>query len=379
MESDLISAKNRAEESNRLKSAFLANMSHEIRTPLNAIVGFSGILASTEEEEEKMEYVSIIENNNTLLLQLISDILDLSKIEAGTMEFIDTDFELNKVMWELENSLRLKLPADKDLVLVFEQSLPELNIHAERNCISQIIINLVTNAIKFTESGSIRFGYEKRNNTIYFYITDTGCGIPEDQQESVFGRFVKLNNFAQGTGLGLSICQTLVQQMGGEIGLQSKLGEGSTFWFTIPFTPAINLIEKETITDPIKIKQQKITILVAEDHDSNYRLIESILKKEYNLVHAWNGEEAVALFKKHDPQLILMDINMPIMDGYEATKEIRKFSTKVPIIAVTAFAYASDEQKVMENGFDAYMTKPINANQLKRQVTSVLSKHIIFM
>ncbi len=379
MESDLIFAKNRAEESNRLKSAFLANMSHEIRTPLNAIVGFSGILASTEEEEEKMEYVSIIENNNTLLLQLISDILDLSKIEAGTMEFIDTDFELNKVMWELESSLRLKLPADKDLTLVFEQGLPELNIHAERNRISQIIINLVTNAIKFTDSGSIRFGYEKRNNMIYFYVADTGCGIPEDKQESVFGRFVKLNNFVQGTGLGLSICQTLVQQMGGEIGLQSELGEGSTFWFTVPFTPAVNLTHKELIAEPIKIKQQKITILVAEDHDSNYRLIESILKKDYNLVHAWNGEEAVAMFKEHNPQLILMDINMPVMDGYEATKEIRKFSTKVPIIAVTAFAYASDEQRVMENGFDAYMAKPINANQLRGQITSILSKHIIFM
>ena len=279
MESDLISAKNRAEESNRLKSAFLANMSHEIRTPLNAIVGFSGILASTEEEEEKMEYVSIIENNNTLLLQLISDILDLSKIEAGTMEFIDTDFELNKVMWELENSLRLKLPADKDLILVFEQSLPELKIHAERNRIPQIIINLVTNAIKFTESGSIRFGYEKRNKMIYFYVADTGCGIPEDKQDSVFGRFVKLNNFAKGTGLGLSICQTLVQQMGGKKGLQSKIGEGSTFWFTVPFTPAVNLIHEDAILEPIKIKEQKITILVAEDHASNYQLIESILKK----------------------------------------------------------------------------------------------------
>lgn len=382
METDLISAKNRAEESNRLKSAFLANMSHEIRTPLNAIVGFSGILASTEEEEEKQEYVSIIENNNTLLLQLISDILDLSKIEAGTMEFVDSDFELNNVMTELESSLRLKLSPDKDVTLSFETGLPECYIHAERNRISQIVINLVTNAIKFTHEGSIRFGYEKRDNDnmLYFYVADTGCGIPEDKQESVFGRFVKLNNFEQGTGLGLSICQTLVQHMGGEIGLTSKEGEGSTFWFTIPYMPASRSIKPQgTKADPILLKQQKITILIAEDHESNYRLIESILKKDYNLVHAWNGEEAVSMFREHNPQLILMDINMPVMDGYEATREIRKYSTRVPIVAITAFAYASDEQKVMENGFDAYMAKPINANQLKREITSILKQHIIFM
>ena len=380
METDLISAKNRAEESNRLKSAFLANMSHEIRTPLNAIVGFSGILASAEEEEEKQEYVSIIENNNTLLLQLISDILDLSKIEAGTMEFVDSDFELNKVMAELESALRLKLSPDKEVTLSFETGLPECYIHAERNRISQIVINLVTNAIKFTHEGSIRFGYEKRDNDmLYFYVSDTGCGIPEDKQESVFGRFVKLNSFEQGTGLGLSICQTLVQHMGGEIGLTSKEGEGSTFWFTIPYVPASRSIKQQAKPDPIKLKQQKITILIAEDHESNYRLIESILKKDYNLVHAWNGEEAVSLFKECNPQLILMDINMPVMDGYEATREIRKYSTRVPIIAITAFAYASDEQKVMENGFDAYMAKPINANQLKREITSILKQHIIFM
>lgn len=215
MENDLISAKNHAEESNRLKSAFLANMSHEIRTPLNAIVGFSGILASAEEEEEKREYVSIIENNNALLLQLISDILDLSKIEAGTIDFLYTDFELNRVMEELEYSLRLKLSSEKEVALTLKTPLPECYIHAERNRISQIIINLVTNAIKFTETGHICFGYEIRDNQmLYFYVTDTGCGISEDKLESVFGRFVKLNNFVQGTGLGLSICQTLVQQMG---------------------------------------------------------------------------------------------------------------------------------------------------------------------
>lgn len=380
METELVSAKNRAEESNKLKSAFLANMSHEIRTPLNAIVGFSGILASTEEEEEKQEYVSIIENNNTLLLQLISDILDLSKIEAGTMEFIDTDFELNKVMRELESSLCLKLSPEKNVTLSFEPGLPECHIHSERNRLSQLVINLVTNAIKFTQEGSIRFGYKLQDDKmLYFYVSDTGCGIPEDKQESIFGRFVKLNNFAQGTGLGLSICQMLVQHMGGNIGLTSKPGEGSTFWFTLPYVPASRIRQAESKTEPIKVKKQKITVLVAEDHDSNFRLIESILRKDYNLIHAWNGQEAMNMFREYDPQLILMDINMPVMNGYEATREIRKYSTQVPIIAVTAFAYASDEQQVMENGFDAYMAKPINANQLRTQISAILKQHIIFM
>ncbi|MDO4165620.1 MAG: ATP-binding protein [Bacteroides sp.] len=379
MEDDLISAKNRAEESNRLKSAFLANMSHEIRTPLNAIVGFSGILATAEEEEEKQEYVSIIENNNTLLLQLISDILDLSKIEAGTMDFSYTDFELNKVMTELDSSLQLKLSPEKDVTLTFEPQLSKCFIHAERNRISQVVINLVTNAIKFTAEGSIRFGYEVRDKMLYFYVIDTGCGIPKDKQEDIFGRFVKLNTFVQGTGLGLSICRTLVQTMGGEIGVDSTVDKGSTFWFTLPYQPATEAPKQVVKPDPIKIKKQKITILVAEDHESNYHLIESILKKDYTLVHAWNGEEAVSMFKQCDPQLILMDINMPIMNGYEATKEIRKLSTQVPIIAVTAFAFASDEQKIMKNGFDAYMAKPINANQLKGQISSMLKQHIIFM
>lgn len=295
------------------------------------------------------------------------------------MEFIYSDFELNKIMAELESSLRLKLPPNKNISLTFEPQLPVCYIHAEHNRLSQIIINLVTNAIKFTDAGSIRFGYEKRNKILYFYVSDTGCGIPKDKKEEIFGRFVKLNNFAQGTGLGLSICRTLVQHMGGEIGLDSAIGKGSTFWFTLPYVPATNVQQQEIKSEPIKIKKQKITILVAEDHDSNYRLIESILKKDYNLIHAWNGAEAVAMFKTYSPQLILMDINMPVMDGYEATKEIRKFSTRLPIIAITAFAYASDEQKVMESGFDAYMSKPINANQLKGQITSILKQHIMFM
>ena len=380
MEMELTTARDRAEESNRLKSAFLANMSHEIRTPLNAIVGFSGILASTDEEEEKQEYVSIIENNNTLLLQLISDILDLSKIEAGTLEFQYSNIDLNKMLNELTSSLQLKIKSEK-VQLTCHLAEKNCFIHTEKNRLSQLLINLISNAIKFTTEGYIRFGYELRGKEIYFYVSDTGWGIPKDKQKSIFGRFVKLNSFEQGTGLGLSICQTLVEHMGGTIGVDSEEGKGSTFWFTLPYKAAIAVeesIKKEEI-QPISIEKNKFTILIAEDNESNYKLFASILKGEYQLIHAWDGQEAVEMFKQYNPQIILMDINMPVMDGYEATKEIRKYSAKVPIIAITAFAYASDEQRVMESGFDGYMPKPINARLLKAQLTEIMQKRIILL
>ena len=380
MEQELTTAKELAEESNRLKSAFLANMSHEIRTPLNAIVGFSGILASTEEEEEKQEYVSIIENNNTLLLQLISDILDLSKIEAGTLELNYSNIELNELMRELERGFLLRVKTDA-VKLEFVEPAGPCMAYTEKNRLSQLMINLVTNAIKFTEKGSIRFGYEMRENELYFYVADTGCGIPKDKQQNIFGRFVKLNSFAQGTGLGLSICQTLIERMGGRIGVESEEGKGSTFWFTLPYKPAVKEDKKQMPKDiqPVSIERNKLTILVAEDNASNYKLFESILKYDYHLIHAWDGMEAVEMFRKHNPQIVLMDINMPVMDGYEATREIRKYSAKIPIIAVTAFAYASDEQKVMESGFDGYMPKPINAKLLKAQLVDIMQKRIILL
>ena len=380
IEQELIFARIKAEQSDRLKTAFLANMSHEIRTPLNAIVGFSGILASTDEEEEKQEYVSIIENNNTLLLQLISDILDLSKIEAGTLEFQYSNIDLNKMLNELTSSLQLKIKSEK-VQLTCHPAEENCFIHTEKNRLSQLLINLISNAIKFTTEGYIRFGYELRGKEIYFYVSDTGCGIPKDKQKSIFGRFVKLNSFEQGTGLGLSICQTLVEHMGGTIGVDSEEGKGSTFWFTLPYKAAIAVeesIKKEEI-QPISIEKNKFTILIAEDNESNYKLFASILKGEYQLIHAWDGQEAVEMFKQYNPQIILMDINMPVMDGYEATKEIRKYSAKVPIIAITAFAYASDEQRVMESGFDGYMPKPINARLLKAQLTEIMQKRIILL
>lgn len=378
MEQELLSARDRAEESNRLKTAFLANMSHEIRTPLNAIVGFSGILASAEEEQEKQEYVSIIENNNALLLQLIGDILDLSKIEAGTLDFIHTDFDLNELMREKENVIRMKVRDGVELL--FEQKYEECHICTDRNRLSQVIINLLTNAAKFTQTGSIRFGYEMRDKELYFWVSDTGSGIPADKTQQVFDRFVKLNSFKQGTGLGLSICKMIVEHLGGRIGVESEEGRGSKFWFILPHIPgktAAKRTEEELPT--VSVEKNNLVILIAEDNDSNYRLFESILRREYTLLHAWNGEEAVEIYRQYRPHLVLMDINMPVMNGYEATAEIRKLSGTVPIIAVTAFAFASDEQKVLSSGFNGYMAKPINALQLRTQIVDMLRKHVVLL
>lgn len=376
MEQELITAKDLAEESNRLKSAFLANMSHEIRTPLNAIVGFSNILAATEEEAEKEQYVNIIENNNALLLQLISDILDLSKIEAGTLEFSYVNMELNAVLDELEGMFGMKVDAQK-VKLSFEKTLPSLYIHMEKNRLMQVFINLLTNAVKFTEEGEITVGYELRGKELYFYVKDTGCGIPQEKKGHIFERFVKLNSFVQGSGLGLSICETIIKHMGGHIGVESEEGKGTNFWFTLPYKKGSSPeLAVEEAASPIRVEKDKLTILIAEDNESNYMLFESILKRDYRLVHAWDGEEAVEMFKEYQPHIILMDINMPKMDGYEATREIRKESKKVPIIAVTAYAYTSDEQRAMENGFDGYMSKPISPRGLKSKLVDIMENRI---
>ncbi|MEG0647792.1 MAG: ATP-binding protein, partial [Bacteroides sp.] len=227
-----IHEREKAEESNRLKSAFLANMSHEIRTPLNAIVGFSTLMADENGSRERHEFAKIIDNNNKLLLQLINDILDLSKIEAGTLEFTYSDVDLNYLLSEIEKSTRLR-SMNTEVQIQFTTSLPTCIIHTERNRLTQVITNLLTNALKFTHSGSVLFGYTEQGDLLRFFVKDTGCGIPADKVDTVFGRFVKLNNFQQGTGLGLSICKTIVEKMGGDIGVISKEGAGSEFWFTI--------------------------------------------------------------------------------------------------------------------------------------------------
>ena len=238
MEEALVQAKVKAEEANTLKSSFLANISHEIRTPLNAIVGFSSLLVSAERgiSEEKQEYINIIENNNTLLLQLISDVLDLSKIEAGTMESDYAPIDVHGLFIELEDTFRLR-NKKSGICICYHRRTTECVVKADRNRLVQVMMNLMNNAVKFTGEGSIEFGFDVREDGfLHFYVTDTGCGIPEERLEEIFGNFVKLNSFVQGTGLGLTICRAIVERMGGKIGAVSRLGQGSTFWFTLPYT-----------------------------------------------------------------------------------------------------------------------------------------------
>ena len=236
-EQKLIIARDKAEELDRLKSAFLANMSHEIRTPLNAIVGFSSLLAETDSRNERQEYIKIVQENNELLLQLISDILDLSKIEAGTFNFVYTNVDVNETCSEIIKSMGMKV--SKGVELIFGELFPECYIYTDKNRFTQVISNFINNALKFTQQGCITLGYEQvSHQKIKFYVRDTGMGIPEEKQKSVFERFVKLNTFVQGTGLGLSICKSIVSQMGGEIGVDSTEGVGSCFWFTHPYHAA---------------------------------------------------------------------------------------------------------------------------------------------
>lgn len=377
-ENELRVAKEKAEQSDKLKSAFLANMSHEIRTPLNAIVGFSSLLSVTDDPEEKLEYVNIINNNNDLLLQLINDILDLAKIEAGTLDFVDSDVDVNSLFYDIEQSSRLKV-TNSDVKLSFKDKMPRLILHTDKNRLAQVITNFINNAVKFTEKGSITFGYKPTDDDrLYFYVKDTGCGMTEEGANNVFQRFVKLNSFVQGTGLGLSICETIVKKMEGEIGVDSKLGEGSTFWFKIPNSMIVSHVSAQEGTQEeeaedvfTNLDKTKVNILVTEENTSYFVQIQSMLR-EFNLMHAASGEEAVAMYYAYQPSIILMNLNMSDMDGYEATEEIRKADQQIPIIALAGEESDDNKEEVIQKGFNDYLTKPLRSETLRKMVDSYL-------
>ncbi|MDP3399133.1 MAG: ATP-binding protein [Bacteroidales bacterium] len=384
-EKELIEAKKRAEESDKLKTAFLSNMSHEIRTPLNGIVGFSALLSDNEyTETEKAEFSDIISSNAKMLLGLINDILDLSRIESNSIKFDVREFSLNKQIEEIMSIHQrvvkegVKITSDlgeSDILLVFDRL---------RNY--QILNNLVGNSIKFTEKGEIRIGARVNGEFTEIYVSDTGKGMTNSQLEKVFSRFYKADEFSSGSGLGLPICKALIEFFGGTIRAESSVGKGTTITYSLPHKTLPNnyLSDLHPTTDmnmdnsntPAGTPQNGATpsILIAEDLESNYILLKIILSKYYKILWAKNGIEAVSLFKSHKPDLVLMDIKMPMMDGLEATKIIRSESSFVPIIAQTANAFEADHREALEAGCNEIITKPIKSTKLLEVVEKFIKR-----
>lgn len=386
---ELVVERNKAETSDKLKSAFLANMSHEIRTPLNAIVGFSHIISESDDPAERKAYYEIVDANNERLLHLINEILDLSKIESGIVEFTIMPIKLHRLCKEIYDAHVFRCP--QGVELIFEPSDDAIIIDSDKNRVFQVLSNLIGNAFKFTNEGSISYGYRQEGELITFHVSDTGLGIPADKVDKVFERFVKVNSFAQGTGLGLSICKTIIERLGGVISVTSEEGEGATFTFTLPARgeQPERVIDEEMIHRQVEGQEaqrdsqqtpqaevgsadRQATILIAEDTDSNFELLKAILGRKYHLERALDGMEAITMFEEVKPDLILMDIKMPNLDGLEATKVIRELSATVPIIIQSAYAFEHDRRMAEEAGCNDFISKPIAQSKLR----AMISKYI---
>jgi len=372
IENELQIAKEKAEESDRLKTAFLQNMSHEIRTPLNAISGFSGMLNKPELSEEKRKsFVSIIQNSSNQLLSIVTDILTISSIETKQEKPNISKVCINDVIVDLLSVFKQQ-SINQNISLYAKKELTDIQseIFTDKTKITQIITNLLTNALKFTHEGFIEFGYNLKDNELEFYVKDSGIGIKPELHDKIFARFRQADKSIQmnygGTGLGLSISKGFVKLLGGKIWVQSELEKGSTFYFTIPYKP-VNEIDKTTT--PTKQNENFRTVLVAEDEEYNFLFIEELLiDMDLKLIHAKDGKETVEICKTNSKiDLILMDIKMPIMDGHEAAKIIKKQKPELPIIAQSAYALEHERAKY-EGIFDDYLTKPINENDLKQMV-----------
>lgn len=381
----LLLAKEKAEESDRLKTAFLANMSHEIRTPMNAIIGFSDLLAEEDLSiEDRNDFISKIKTAGNSLMSLINDIIDIAKIEAGQLKITDTEINLFLLMKELHSTFtNLKNISGKESIelnlLISEQD-QDLWIYSDPFRLQQIVTNLLNNALKFTEFGSVDFGYERKDNFLNFFVKDTGIGILRSKQKLLFKRFSQVdagsNRKYGGTGLGLAISSNLVDLLGGTIAVDSIPGKGSTFTFSIPYKSATRKHTGQKSILRKDIDWAGKSILIAEDSMQNYLLVEAVLRfTNVELIHATDGQKAIELAKSNPKvDLILMDIQLPVKTGYEALKEIQELFPSIPVISYTAFALPNEREKSLNAGFVDYIPKPIKAESLIPILDKYLSK-----
>ncbi len=375
---DLTLAKRKAEESDHLKTAFLSNMSHEIRTPMNAILGFSNLLSHPDISlAEKDEFINLIRINGKNLLTLVEDIIDISKIDSGQLQIKNAPCKLHEMLTQVYDSFQddIKRRGLFNLKLYLKEGISDENIRilSDEHRLQQILINLVGNAVKFTERGFVEFGYTQEDDQfLRFYVKDTGIGLPKGKESEIFERFSKFNSDKErlygGTGIGLSIAKHLVTLMGGEIWVESEPLVGTTFYFTLPYHRLTSpMKELEDKKDQVReFNWEGKTFLVAEDEEDNFRYIEVALAlSNASLIWARDGQEAVDVFKRvAGIDLVLMDIKMPTMDGYTATREIKNLSQKVPVIAQTAYAMSEEKEKSREAGCDDYIAKPIGYDDL---------------
>ena len=374
----------KAEQASRMKSLFLANMSHEIRTPLNAIEGFSRVMAETDSPEDRMKFMEIIESHNGRLLALINDILDLSRVEAGEISIKKGMTDLNDLCHSLQNIFKFRCP--DSLQLIWNKPNMKVTLNTDANRVTQVMSNLIGNALKHTVKGSITYGYRLINDgsEVEFFVTDTGSGIDPSDLENIFGTYVSRDADAQnGYGLGLALCKTIVEKMDGRISVQSRLGEGSTFRFVLPFEGTIGGMSKNsrTTTNSRTIRSTTMTnlqnapmILVAEDEDSNYELVRIVLSKRYRLLRAVNGIEAVTLCEDEHPDMILMDIRMPGMNGLDATRIIKEVNHDIPVVALSAYAFDENIREAKAAGCDDFMAKPFRVEDLLDMVEKYVKR-----
>lgn len=379
--------KERAIKSDLMKSAFLANMSHEIRTPMNAIVGFSELLNDEDDAEKRAQYIQIIQSSSSNLLKLINEIVDLSKIEAGEMALSLSTFSIKAIFEEMMNIYSIELAHRNKAHVKLSYELPtgDFHVYSDPYRLKQILSNLLNNAVKHTNSGEIITRCQLIKNELHFSVSDTGTGIPIEDQEKIFDRFTKfnyLNNNSEGTGIGLSIVEKLIGLLSGEIWLKSTWGKGSVFYFKIPYTKAKNqTIAEIEIQKPAKniSSLKENNLLIVEDDEINTLLLQEMLKAHFkNYVHVKNGKEAIEWLQTGNKcELILMDMNMPILNGYDATRLIKETFPNIKIIAQTANAVLGDREKSIDAGCDEYLSKPIDQTELIQTIHRLLSDDIM--